>query len=90
MHYRDLLAYKLKFSNLLSHNSGIYETSYPYLFSQLATRDISNSIKQKIRVIDTSLALLIDPKKRHFSEEDLVKKYGYPTDDLGQIDEDWM
>jgi hypothetical protein len=87
--YRDLLEYKSKFGRLVSHNDGICETSYPYLFSQLVTGSISKQIKQKIRTVDKALILFIDPASRQLSEKELVDVYNYPTDDLGQIDEDW-
>lgn len=87
--YRDLLDYKLKFGRLVDHNNGLCETSYPYLFSQLVTSSISEQIMRKIRSVDTALVLFIDPAKMRFTEQELIKAYNYPTDDLDQIDEDW-
>jgi hypothetical protein len=87
--YRDLLDYKMKFGRLVGHNDGICETSYPYLYSQLLTGSISRQIKRKIRAVDAALVLFIDPEKMQLSEKELIDAYNYPTDDLGQIDEDW-
>ena len=88
--YRDLLNYYLKLNNLLSHNKGMMEISYPYFFPYLVTNSISDSMGPKLRKLRSIITLLIDPFKQRFTEAKLVKEFDFPKEDLFEIDLDWM
>lgn len=87
--YRDLLNYYLKLNRLVNHNKGIMEISYPYFFPYIVTNSISDSISLKAGKLKTILALFIDPNKRRITEDELIKNFDYPTEDLFEIDMDW-
>lgn len=88
--YRDLLDYYLKLKSLLNHNKRYLEISYPYLFPYIVTEDISASIGLKAGPISNLLSIFIDPDKQSFTEEELIKRFNYPTEDLLDLDLDWM
>ena len=88
--YGSLLNYYIKLHKLISHNNGIMEISYPFYFSYLVTRNISESLKSKARKLKSILALFIDPFGKKFTIEELINNFDYPEEDLFDIDLDWM
>ena len=88
--YRDLLDYYLKLKGLLNHNNRYMEISYPYFFQYIVTEGISTSIISKASTVSSLLSIFIDPQKQSFTEEELISKYHYPTEDLLDLDLDWM
>lgn len=86
--YRDLLNYYIGM-NKLGHNSGIMEISYPYFFSYIVTKSISDSMRMKVKELEVILCLFIDPFQRRYTMEELVKNFDYPEEDLFEIDLDW-
>ncbi len=64
------------------------EISYYYLLPVVVSNDISKKIN--CEKLDRFLALIIDPKNKSFTKEELISKYHYPTEDLSEIDEDWL
>ena len=88
--YRDLLDYYIKLKGLLNHNNKYLEISYPYLFPYIVTEDISASIASTVDPISHLLAAFIDPGKQSFTKEELTSKYHYPTEDLLDLNLDWM
>jgi len=42
-----------------------------------------------VPIVDNSLVALIDPEARTFSRIQLIEHYGYPEDDLSELDLDW-
>ena len=88
--FTDLVEYRFKLNRLLNHNSGLMEISYPYCFSYLVTDSISNSISPVGPEIDGLLAIFIDPQKRSYSEKELISSFDFPTENLSDIDDDWM
>jgi len=87
--YRNFLNYYLKLNKLVNHNKGMMEISYPYFFPYILTKEISQSIDSEAKKIKAILASYIDPKNRIFTEDELIKEFDYPTDDLFEIDLDW-
>ncbi len=87
--YRNLLNYYLKLNKLVNHNKGMMEISYPYFFPYIVTKEISQSIDSEAKKIKAIIASYIDPFNRIFTEDELIKKYDYPTEDLFEIDMDW-
>jgi len=86
--YQDLLRYKTTIRKLIEFNSGIMENSYPYLYSLIVSNNTSEKIDTKN--LDEFLWTAIDPNKRTYHKEQLIKNYNYPDRDLFDIDIDWM
>lgn len=87
--YGNLLSYYIKLNKLINHNDGIMEISYPFYFSYLVTKNISESLKSKARKLESILALFIDPFNQKFTMEELINNFDYPEEDLFDIDLDW-
>ncbi len=75
--------------NKLGHNRGIMEISYPFFFSYIVTKSISDSMRMKVKELEVILCLFIDPFQRRFTMGELVKNFDYPEEDLFEIDLDW-
>ena len=88
--YRDLLDYYRKLKVILNHNNKHLEISYPYFFPYIVTEDVSASIGSKAIKISSLLSAFIDPGKQSFTEEELINQVHYPTEDLLDVDLDWM
>ena len=86
--YEELLEYKLLLTKILNYNKGIMEISYPYLYPLIINEKISKMIK--IEQLDRFLELIIDPYKRTYTIEELMKQFDYPTEDLFDIDLDYF
>jgi hypothetical protein len=84
--YRELVEYKIKLNMVLNFNSGILEMSYPYSFSVIISEDISKSIKYN--KMDDFLSSVIDPKKRIFYRDQLIKDHNYPREDVYDMELD--
>lgn len=89
-YYCDLLHYHIKLQQLFRHNSGVMEMSFAYCFPYLVTEAVSDAIGPMAVDIARLLAGFIDPQAQGFTLEELIAGYNYPTDDLSQIDVDWM
>jgi hypothetical protein len=85
--YQKLVGFKRGINRLERWNSGFYEISYPYLISVVLTEKVIESID--LREIDKLIWSFIDPKRREFSEETLIKEMNYPPENLCEIDDDW-
>jgi hypothetical protein len=88
--YLNLLSYYLKLNSLINHNNGIMEISYPYFFPYILTNSISDTLSSKARKLEPILALFIDPFKRRYTENEMIKQFDYPVVDLIDLDLDWM
>jgi hypothetical protein len=60
--------------------------SYPYSFSVIISEDISKSIKYN--KMDDFLSSVIDPKKRIFYRDQLIKDHNYPREDVYDMELD--
>ncbi|MGZ3834290.1 MAG: hypothetical protein ACXVB0_12255, partial [Mucilaginibacter sp.] len=82
---------KRQIRNLLTFNSGWLEaSSTTSLFSIFLTNSISNNLIGKYDELDKALELFINPKSLIFTEEELIAKFNFPTEDLSSIDADFM
>jgi len=84
--YTNMLGFKKSVNQVLNHNKGILEISYPYLYPLIITQEISKNLDTS--QIDDFLRLVIDPLDRTFSKEKLIQEYDYPPDDVYDIDLD--
>ncbi len=89
--YRHLMKYRIKIESVLDYNSGVLEASSLGFRSAISlTNELNKELITKVEKIDQILFEIINPKKMEFSEEILVKEYGFPQDDLDSIDiENW-
>jgi len=84
--YKNLIDYKITLNKVLNFNDGIMEISYPYLYSYIKTKSISNQIE--IQSIDEFLSLVIDPAKRIIPKTELIRNCNYPNEDVYEIELD--
>jgi hypothetical protein len=91
MPYQTLVRYKRQLVELFKFNSGWIEaSSYSSRFSIYLTDSITQNLEGKLSVLDRALELFINPKELAFTEEELVVKYKFPTENLREIDIDNM
>lgn len=87
--YPKMIDYKIKLREIMGFNSGWLEASSTFsIFHILLTNSISANLKNKYENLDHVLELLINPKRQTFTEKELIDRFGYPTEDLHQIDMD--
>lgn len=91
MSYQELIEYKKQLNKLLTFNLKWIETiSTTIRFTIYLTDSISSKLKEKPSDLDKALDLFINPKNLSFTENELIDKYNFPTDDLYEIDlEHW-
>jgi hypothetical protein len=87
--FGNLLNYYIKLNKLISHNNGIMEICYPFYFSYIVTKNISESLKSKATKLKSILALFIDPFGKKFTMEELINNFDFPEEDLFEIDLNW-
>ena len=87
--FKRALEYKIKIKELRDFNSDYIEISYPYFFSLILTDNISNKIKTNS--LDVFLMEVIDPKKKVYNRNKLIKNYEYPEANVYslEMDEPW-
>ena len=91
MPYQNLVRYKRKLVDLFMFNSGWLEaSSYTSRFSIYLTDAITQNLEGKHSALDRALELFINPKRLTFSQEELVAKYRFPTENHQEIDMDNM
>lgn len=88
------------FNDLLRFRLEVYKLAYPWggmdegfsaglYYSKILAGRLKAIINANTHEIDAALCLVIDPKKREFSKDELVRTYAYPDVDLHQIDHEW-
>lgn len=82
--FTNLIAFKRKVNKLLEHNHGIMEASYPYYYSIIMTSEISE--KLNIKKMDEFLSLVIDPQKKCYEKDTLIREFNFPKDDVFDLD----
>lgn len=91
MTFKRLIRYKEVTRKLLTFNSDILEGgSIGLIFSITLTNSISEKFRIYLLDIDKVLELLINPGGISFTEKELETLYSYPTENLYDIDDDWM
>ncbi|HOZ14252.1 MAG TPA: hypothetical protein PK784_05650 [Tenuifilaceae bacterium] len=89
--YSRLLSFKKQLLKITNFNSDVVEaSSISARFSYLLTGSISKSISEKPTKLDEILELLINPNGLSFTLEELISKYDFPTEDLIDIDIEYM
>jgi hypothetical protein len=91
MPFQQLITYKKELRRLLEFNSGWVEaSSMTSRFSIYLTNSITNNLKDKYSELDKALELFVNPRKLSFTEEELITRYNFPTDNLNEVDmENW-
>ena len=89
--FRDLLEYKRLLRKMMTYHSNWIEAStIPLRFSIYLTKSISENLAGKYDDLDKILGLFIDPQGLSFKEEELITRYYYPTENLLDVDIDFM
>lgn len=87
--YPKMVDYKIKLSEIISFNSGWIEASSTFsIFHILLTNSISSNLNNKFQNLDNVIELFINPNRQTFSEKELIDKFGFPKEDLHQVDMD--
>lgn len=85
--YNHLMKYRVEINNVLQHNSGVLEaSSLGFRAAIKLTGELNNDLRKKVAQIDELLFEIINPEGLSFKEETLIKKYGFPKEDLDAID----
>jgi len=84
--FENLYKYRIKVEQALSIHNGLL--CIGELLSYFAIEHLNTSIKLVIEPLDELLILLINPSVFICTEEQLVYNFGFPLDDLNQIDID--
>lgn len=88
--YPKMIDYKIKIREIIGFNSGWLEASSTFsIFHILLTDSISANLNNKYENLDHVLELFINPRGQTFTKKELIEKFGYPTEDLHQIDMDY-
>jgi len=87
--YQHLMKYRIEIDKVLGHNSGVMEASSLGFRSAISmTSELNNDLYKKVEKIDELLFEIINPNGLTFDEENLIKEYGFPKEDLDAIDMD--
>jgi hypothetical protein len=87
--YPKMIDFKIKLREIIGFNSGWLEASSTFsIFHILLTNSISSNLNNKFNDLDRVLEMFINPARLTFSENELIEKFGFPTEDLHQIDID--
>lgn len=85
--YKHLMRYRIEIENVLQHNSGILEASSLGFRSSISlTAKLNKDLNKKVDTIDELLFEIINPKNLSFKEETLIQEFGFPKEDLDEID----
>ena len=87
--FTRLLEYRRTIDRALRFNSGVLEASGFYAFAVDRIEHVNTQVRASIATIDDLLAALIAPDARKFSQDQLVAQFGFPDDDLWEIDAEW-
>ena len=85
-----LVQLRLKLEEAVKHNDGVLEVGYTRCYPVLLAQSVARELATPIEELDRVLALFIAPADRCFSEADLIARFGFPTEDLGEIDYAWF
>jgi hypothetical protein len=89
--FKSIFNYKQKIASLFSHNSGWLIASGNLLEYNLhVITKTNNSIKNEMEELNQGLKLIINPNNLTFELTELIENYGYPEDDLSEIDFEWL
>lgn len=89
--YRNLLQFKKNVYDVQHFNSGWLECGGKV--GQLSigiTKTVVSNLEGTTKELDYVLNLILNPKQRSFTQEELVEHYHYPTADLFDLDLDYM
>lgn len=89
-HFVYLLRLRLKLEAVAKHNEGVLEVGYTRWYPVLVAEAVAKQLAEPIAELDRVLALFIDPAGRSFAEADLVARFGFPTENLTDIDFEWL
>lgn len=89
--FPKMLDYKRKLRSVTTFNSGWLEASLlSARFSIYMTDSISKNLEGKTDKLDDVLAWFVDPRERSYTMDELVKRFGYPKENLRDIDMEYM
>lgn len=88
MLFSILLGFREDVEQTLRSSTGM-EASGLLLWAHQKIRQANDTIRQAAQPIDEILVELISSDGKRFALPELIQDYGYPADDLDQIDEDW-
>jgi len=89
--FPKLIDFKSQIRSLLTFNSGWLEASSPTsLFSIYITNSISHNLVGKYDELDDVIEQFINPQGFTFTEKELIDKYNFPTENLNDVDMDFI
>ena len=86
--FEILLEYRTNVEHGLYH--GIMEGSGLPIYAARRVDKINDDVRQLMAPIDEILEILIDPAGQSFTRDQLAREFGYPTENLSDIDAEWI
>lgn len=86
--FDHLMRYMIELNRISNYNSGVLVLSYPHFYAYLLSEETSTNIDTQ--KITSFLGTAIDPQQRLFNSSTLIKDFNYPSEDLTEIDLEWM
>lgn len=87
--FNDLMNFRTEVYKI-AYIGGVDESSPGLLYSQYLQRNLQEVIRKNLDEIDETLWIILDPEKRVLDKKVLVDNYGYPDEDLDEIDLEWL
>lgn len=83
----QLMSYRMAADAALRHNSGVLEASDKgFQAAIVLTNKANKAFWEAVEPMDSILISIIDPLKREISEATMAKEFGFPVDDLREVD----
>jgi|GEM_PF-2461329 len=86
--YAPLFKFKIDLAKFQNYNSSILNNCFEVCYIELVSNDIINNINSD--VLDSFLSEIIDTENRTYDKSELISIYNYPSEDLFEIDCEWV
>ncbi len=87
----SLIDYRLKINAVFCHNSGWLIASGNLIQYELNVESKLNKIiRNSLGELNQALSLILNPTGLKFTEAELIENFGYPDEDLDEVDFNWL
>jgi hypothetical protein len=83
------LRFRQEAERLVDFNGGVRVASGWHLCAVELTESVGQSVYASLQELDSLLAEIVDPRRRVFSRDELIRSHGFPDVDLFEIDCEW-
>lgn len=89
-YFEVLFAYRSRLDACMRFSGGVLETSGLHLAAHVQIGGWNRDLAPIAARVDRLLGLLLDPASRAFSESELVRDHGFPSESVLDVDIEWM